>query len=161
MSARFWLFSMTSAGAALVSGLGLGFYATTPPRMAFGELEATRPIAQGTDAAPSLADLNGPVEIRCTGCGPTLAQRQMAMMMGGWDGYSDPVVQDYAAQDYGAPDEPMLPEADAQPSPIHQLPANVDRFAAGEPATPEPVQLAQGRPGATADYLPAAATSPY
>ena len=149
MSARFWLFSMASAGAALMGGLGLGLYATTPPRTSFSDYQESAAVAQSQDAMFDATHLNGPQEVRCTGCGPTLAQRQMAAMMGGWDGYSDPVVRDYAAQ----ADEPegLLSEtADAPPSPMHQLPANIDRFAIGETTAAQPVQLAQGAGGAEA-----------
>lgn len=145
MSARFWLFSMASAGAALTAGLGLGFYATTPPRVAFTDYAETAP-AGGSDAAPDLTSLNGPADVRCTGCGPTLADRQMAAMMGGWDGYSDPVVQDYGARDE-APENLLPAPSDPPPSPAHQLPANIDQFAAGEVAAPQPVQWAQGVAG--------------
>ena len=145
MSPRFWLFSMASAGAALAGGLGLGLYATTPPRVALS-YDAPLLSAEPSDAAtPDPAELRGPTEIHCIGCGPTLAQRQMAAMMtGGWDGYDDPVVRDYEAQDHAPPDDPLPYGTDALPSPIHQLPANIDRFATGGNTLDPPVQLVQG-----------------
>ena len=141
MSARFWLFSLTSAGAALASGLGLGLYATTPPRMALSGYESTGPVLQSEDTSVDMASLSGPTAIDCKGCGPTLAQRQMAAMTGGWDGYDDPVVRDYAAQDHAAPED-LLAQADPPPQPV-QLPADVERFAAGESGSAQTMQLAQ------------------
>jgi hypothetical protein len=157
MSARFWLFSMASAGVALASGLGLGLYATTPPRVAFDDVESSYSAPQESVAQPDTTGLNGPTEITCRGCGPTLADRQMAAMMsGGWTGYDDPVVRDYMAQDY-QPDEdqPLQPEY-VQATPIRQLPANIERFAAGESDAPQPVQIAQGSIAAPAPPVTAA-----
>ncbi|HEX7743395.1 MAG TPA: hypothetical protein VF442_13355 [Sphingobium sp.] len=153
MSARFWLFSMASAGAAMAAGLGLGLYATMPPRGAFTDYAETGSTGN-LDTAPDVPDLNGPAEVRCTGCGPTLADRQMAGTMGGWDGYNDPVVRDYQARSNDAPEDLLTEAADAPPSPVHQLPANIDRFAAGDAPTPQTVQLAQGGASPT-DVAPA------
>ena len=141
MSARFWWFSLTSAGAALASGLGLGLYATTPPRLALSSYESPEPGMKIEENPVDLAGLNGPAEIDCTGCGPTLPQRQMAAMTGGWDGYDDPMVRDYAAQDHAAPED-LLAQADPPPQPV-QLPANIERFAAGESGSAQTMQLAQ------------------
>ncbi|HKY83161.1 MAG TPA: hypothetical protein VJM09_17020 [Sphingobium sp.] len=142
MSARFWLFSLTSAGAALAGGLGLGLYATTPPRIAFA-YEEPAPTLHSEEAAPDGSGLNGPVEIRCKGCGPTLAQRQMASMMGSWDGYDDPIVRDYQAPDPGMPEE-LLTQPEPTTAAAHQLPATIERFAAGEATASQTVQWAQG-----------------
>ncbi|HEX7877375.1 MAG TPA: hypothetical protein VF489_12410 [Sphingobium sp.] len=141
MSARFWLLSMSSAGAALATGLGLGLYATTPPRVALTDHAETRPTGT-SDAAPDLTSLNGPAEIRCTGCGPTLADRQMAATMGDWAGYDDPMVQD-GVRDDEAPEDLLPAPTDPPPSPAHRLPANIDRFAAGDVAA-QSEQWAQG-----------------
>ena len=152
MSARFWLFSLASAGAALASGLGLGLYATTPPRVAMPAVETPLSATQdsGTRAYPT--DLNGPTEITCKGCGPTLAQRQMVSMMGGWSGYDDRLTRDYMAQDKDRPEDLLREDQDAPPAPhAPRLPANVERFAAGEVTAPEPVRFAQGNGDATED----------
>ena len=160
MSPRFWLFSLASTGAALVSGLGLGLYATTPPRMSFTDVESSSYSASRFAVAEpeSGADLTGPEEISCKGCGPTLAERQMASMTAGWSGYDDPVVQRYEAQDQQAED--WQPLEDAPPSPMRKLPANIERFANGDEAQPQPTQLAQGN-GARSDQTPAAPAVSY
>ena len=152
MSARFWLFNLASAGAALASGLGLGLYATTPPRIATagGETRLSATRDSGTQAYP--ADLNGPTEVRCSGCAPTLAQRQMASMRGGWSGYDDRLTRDYMAQDKDKPEDLLAEDYDAPPAPSAPgLPANVERFAAGEVTAPEPVRFAQGSGEAAED----------
>ncbi|WP_449470761.1 hypothetical protein [Sphingobium chungangianum] len=160
MSPRFWLFSLASAGAALVSGLGLGLYATTPPRLSFTDVQSSSYPASpiSVTQSESSTDLAGPQEINCKGCGPTLADRQMASMTAGWSGYDDPVVQHYEAQDQQADD--WQPLEDAPPSPMHRLPANIDRFANGDDAQPQPTQLAQGN-GAKFDSAPAVSPVPY
>lgn len=140
MSPRSWLCGLASGGATLIGGVGLGLYATTPPRTAFS-YDDPAPTTQSVETVPE-SDLNGPVEVRCTGCGPTLAQRQMTEMMGGWDGYSDPVVQHYEVQQE-APQNLLNEPVDPPPSPVHQLPGNIDRFAAGE-GVPAPVQTIRG-----------------
>lgn len=159
MSARFWLFSLASAGAALISGLGLGLYATTPPRTAFTDVETPSYSASPVTEAPSdVTNFTGPEEITCKGCGPTLADRQMTAMMGSWSGYDDPVVQRYEAQEPHE-DADWQPLDDLQPSPSHQLPANIERFAEGDDA-PQPMQLAQAH-AAQPEQKPAAAATSY
>ena len=159
MSARFWLFSLASAGAALTSGLALGLYATTPPRVAFTDIESSYSASPDPVIATDGGDLAGPEEIDCKGCGPTLAQRQMTAMMGSWSGYDDPAVQRYEAQDVQT-DTDWQPLADAPPSPVHRLPANIERFANGDDAPPHPAQLAQGSQPAF-DRTPAATVTSY
>lgn len=143
MSPRFWLFSMASAGAALAGGLGLGLYATTPPRVAFTDAATSySDYQENVVEEPEPAALNGPVEITCKGCGPTLADRQMAAMTGGgWSGYDDPVVRDYMAQDYETSEVAPVVAEEARPMPVRQLPPNIERFAAGEVHVP--VQMVQ------------------
>ncbi|MFC4592899.1 hypothetical protein [Sphingobium tyrosinilyticum] len=156
MSARFWLFSMASAGAALAGGLALGLYATTPPRIAFTDAEIPYSAQQESASQPDVTGLSGPTDIKCQGCGPTLADRQMAVMMGGgWSGYDDPAVRDYMAQEYSADDDAPLPQDYEQPTPV-RLPANIERFAAGESDGSQPVQIAQG---SVATASPVTATS--
>lgn len=150
MSPRFWLFSLASAGAALTSGLGLGLYATTSPRTAVVDYQEPASATQ-REEDPSLwaASDDGPTEVKCTGCGPTLAQRQMASLMGSWDGYDDPAVRDYERQDIQPPEDLLADVPDAPPSPpMHQLPDNVERFAAGDTAAPQPARLVQVDPEA-------------
>lgn len=145
MSARFWLFSMASAGAALAGGLGLGFYAVTPPRAAVAAYDDGMAFSEEAQGMPlDSTGLNGPVEVRCTGCGPTLAQRQMQASYGSWSGYDDPVVQDYEARGSDEPEDLMAQVDDMPPSPVHQLPDRIERFAKGENAAPSPMRIAQG-----------------
>lgn len=103
MSARFWLFSCACAGAALTGGLGLGFYASTPPRMAWSEAALPKASVQQGGDDTALAGMNGPAIIHCKGCGPALADRRRAADMEGWDGMNDPAVRAYEAQDEMAP----------------------------------------------------------
>jgi hypothetical protein len=78
------------------------------------------------------------------------------MMGGGWTGYDDPVVRDYMAQDYQTDQDQALQPEYVQPAPIRQLPANIERFAAGEIDAPQPVQIAQGSMAAPAPPVTAA-----
>lgn len=156
MSARFWLFSCACAGAALTGGYGLGLYATTSPKAA---LETPLPdAAVPEDTAYDPAELTGPAIIRCKGCGPTLADRQMAADMAGWDGMSDPMVRDYAAQD-----DPAQVGYAEPPPPARTLPASVERFADGESVgSVPPVRIAQAPDGRTpAEENPADAAMSY
>jgi hypothetical protein len=156
MSARFWLFSLVCAGTALTGGYGLGLYATTQPRagMETPLPEAAVPEEAGHDPA----GLTGPATIRCEGCGPTLADRQMAADMAGWDGADDPAWRDYAARE----DEDRTGYAEPPP-PVRILPASVERFAAGESEGRfQPVRIAQAPDGKTpAEEPPADAAMPY
>lgn len=149
MSPRFWLFSLASAGAALTSGLGLGLYATTSPRTAAIDYEETTSAARGEEGAAlwEITD-DGPAEVKCTGCGPTLAQRQMTSMMGNWDGYDDPAVRDYERQEIQLPEDLLADVPDVPLPPMHQLPPNVERFAAGDATAPQPAKLVQINPAA-------------
>lgn len=145
MSARFWLFSMVSAGAALAGGLGLGFYAVTPPRTALEAYDQSDlTVAQVEEAALNPTLMSGPEEVRCTGCGPTLAQRQMAADFASWDGYGDPIVEDYEAGQPDPPEDLLSSVEDAPP----RLPAQVERFASGEDVAPYPMKIAQAVPAA-------------
>ena len=91
MSARFWLFSCACAATALTGGYGLGLYATTSPRAV---LETPLPQAAMPEDSPSdPAGLTGPAVVDCKGCGPTLADRQMAADLANWNGSNDPAVR--------------------------------------------------------------------
>jgi len=156
MSARFWLFSLACAGASLTGGYGLGLYATTSPKAA-----TETPLPQGAlpeDTAYDPAKLTGPAIIDCKGCGPTLADRQMASDMAGWDGMNDPVVRDYAAQDAVSEVDDVGP-----PPPARTLPASIERFAAGESeGSMQPVKIAQAPNSRTpAEEAPADAAFSY
>ncbi|MEV5033985.1 hypothetical protein [Sphingobium sp. LMC3-1-1.1] len=100
MSARFWLFSCACAATALTGGYGLGLYATTSPRAA---LETPLPqAAMPQDSLSDPAGLTGPAVVDCKGCGPTLADRQMAADLANWNGSNDPDVRhDEARYDLG------------------------------------------------------------
>lgn len=124
MSARFWWFTMACAGGALAGGGGLGLYTITP--------QNTVPVRDGAPVQPlegatSYYDshsaemaMKGPTVIRCTGCGPTLADRRMTADMAGWSGADDPIVQDYMAQ----ADELSMDVAPSPlPAPVRTLPA--------------------------------------
>ncbi|QDC38652.1 hypothetical protein [Sphingobium fuliginis] len=158
MSARFWLFSCACAGGALTGGFGLGLYATTQPRPG---TETSLPQAvspDGTGYDMGSADLTGPAIVRCDGCGPTLADRQMAADMAGWDGMNDPAVRDYAAQG-----DEMTPDHAEPPQTVRTLPASIERFANGESeGSFQPVRIAQAPESRTsAEEAPADAALSY
>ncbi|EQB01303.1 hypothetical protein L286_16055 [Sphingobium sp. HDIP04] len=158
MSARFWLFSCACAGAALTGGFGLGLYATTPPRLGTETVLPQAVSPDGADYDMMSANLAGPAVIRCDGCGPTLADRQMAADMAGWDGMNDPVVRDYAAQD-----DEMTPDHAEPPPPVRMLPASIERFADGEgEGSFQPVRIARAPDsGTSAQEAPADAAMSY
>lgn len=141
MSARFWLCALVSAGAALTGGLGLGLYTTTSPKAAWRETELPEAPVQQAGVEMASAGMIGPAIVHCKGCGPTLADRQMAADRAGWDGMNDPVVQHYAAQDEVAPAD--YAEPPAAPS-AQKLPAAIARFASGGyEGSRQPVTVAQ------------------
>ena len=102
-----WILSGMTVAAATVMGLGLGAYVTRPQSSA---PRTQKDVAYAEPSDSSLSDQvadpagRGPAIIRCTGCGPTLAERRMASDMAGLDadgmidGTSDPVVHDYLTQ---------------------------------------------------------------
>ncbi|WP_254798426.1 hypothetical protein [Sphingobium sp. AS12] len=147
-----WMLSGMTVTAATVMGLGLGAYVTSPQSSALpgdaGAADAESGDSGASDYAVNPVD-HGPSEIRCTGCGPSLAERRNALDMAGLDadgmidGTGDPVVRDYLTQGEAAEVSYLAPQP---PSPVHQLPEPIARFAAGEGATPPPVlQPAQGK----------------
>jgi hypothetical protein len=141
---QYWMLSGMTVAVATVMGLSLGAYVTSPqstlPSDA-GAAYADSDDSSAHDYAISPAD-HGPGDIRCTGCGPSLADRRRALDRMGLDadgmieGTSDPIVRDYLAQ--GEEREAAFP-APQPPSPVHQLPEPIARFAAGQGATPPPV----------------------
>lgn len=153
MSARFWLFSMASAGAALAGGVSLGFYATTPQRLAVAAYEDSGFfVEQGQAATSDLTALNGPVDVRCTGCGPTLADRQRYADAATWNGYDDPLVQDYDAQDPARSEDLMTDVSDTTASPAHRLPDEAERLASDDDSAPHPIRVVQGVPIAAGQF---------
>jgi hypothetical protein len=142
---HYWMLSGMTVAVATVVGLGLGAYVTSPHAPGLpvdaGTVYAASDDSSTPNYAISPAD-RGPVEIRCTGCGPSLADRRRALDMAGLDadgmieGTSDPIVRDYLAQGEAA--EAAFPPP-PPPSPDHQLPEPIARFAAGQDATPPPV----------------------
>ena len=152
---RLWMLSGGTVAAATAMGLTLGSYAVSPQRSPLDQ-HVEEPISTDFAAAPVAMSDPGPQTISCTGCGPTLAERRYAADMAGYDSYamidggsSDPMVQDYMAQDYGAlPPESSLQEATLVKAPvptIHQLPPNVVRFADG-PSPAERPAMPASRP---------------
>ncbi|SEI58851.1 hypothetical protein SAMN05518849_101184 [Sphingobium sp. AP50] len=138
MAMHFWMSAGGTVVAASLMGLGLGGYVTSPQ----GRSPADAPVAESTYDSQSLADAavaaaDRPVAIHCTGCGPTLAERRWKADMAGLNldamstDDSDRVEQDYQAAE--AP-ENLLPDVPA--SPVHPLPPQVPRFAAGEALQP-------------------------
>ncbi|WP_230461223.1 hypothetical protein [Sphingobium sp. CAP-1] len=143
MPMHFWMATGGTMAVAAIMGVGLGNYVTSPQ----GRSPAAVLATQSAYDAPPLVDATvaaqtGPVMVHCTGCGPTLAERRWQADIGpaegaGLDadglisGGSDPVLRDYQAHELP---EDILP--DAAPSPIHQLPPQIARFAAGEAAPP-------------------------
>ncbi|KEQ51631.1 putative uncharacterized protein precursor [Sphingobium chlorophenolicum] len=150
MSARFWLFSLACAGMAMTGGYGLGLYATTTPRAAMGTPLPEAVMPEDADYDP--AALTGPAVIHCEGCGPTLADRQMAADMAGWDGAQDPAWRDYAARE----DEGQAEFAPPSP-PASLLPASEEREESFQP-----VRIAEAPNGKTpAGEAPADAAIAY
>lgn len=141
MTTRFWLASGGMLAGALVAGFGLGSFVTSTPSASFTPGDLSTSIAPGTDSLlPVPITYAGPAEIRCKGCGPTLAERKMAVDMAGADadgmidGTRDPVVQDYLAQG-----DALSQQETAPPPPVPTLPGlppAIERLAAGHPAQP-------------------------
>ncbi|BAV64953.1 hypothetical protein [Sphingobium cloacae] len=137
MAGGFWIAGGGAIGAAVLLGMGLGHFAATPPGSpALAEAQASE-LPDTLDSPLAAETEKGPEVIRCTGCGPTLAERQMRADQGAWDpdgmihGSSDPVVQDYMASDDAA-----VPPVQTPPSPARRLARAAERFAAGEEPSP-------------------------
>jgi hypothetical protein len=106
-------------------------------------VEPSEAVPIGENAASAMAQA-GPDVIYCSGCGPTLADRRFASTgrLDGdsqIDGLRDPVEQDY-------PTDEEAPQVHPAPQPV-RLPANVERFAAGDAGVPPPpVRSTMARP---------------
>ncbi|ALR19208.1 MULTISPECIES: hypothetical protein [Sphingobium] len=138
MARTFWIAGASATGAAVLLGMGLGHFVTTPeraPRVAETEM-FDAPEDDLAGFAPTTPE-QGPAVIRCTGCGPTLAERQMAADQGNWDadgmihGSTDPVVQDYMTSGDGTAMPVETPPASAS-----RLSPSPERLAAGEDPSP-------------------------
>lgn len=122
MPGQWWIMSGMTVAASVAMGLGLGSYVTSPQKTAVSAeewspdddnsyVEAGRSASIFGDSGTSD---RGPATIRCTGCGPTLTERRFAADMAGMDsdglieGRSDPLVQDYLAQDHPATDDSLM-----------------------------------------------------
>ena len=122
MPGQWWMMSGMTVAASVAMGLGLGSYVTSPQKTAVSAeewspdddnsyVEAGRSASIFGDSGTSD---RGPATIRCTGCGPTLTERRFAADMAGMDsdglieGRSDPLVQDYLAQDHPATDDSLM-----------------------------------------------------
>jgi len=148
MAKSFWIAGGSATGAAILLGMGLGHFVTTPQKPPpIADLETMdSPQDSPVSFVPATPE-KGPETIRCTGCGPTLAERQMMADQGGWDpdgmihGSTDPVAQDY-----------MTPDA------ASSAPPPVERFAAGE--EPSPAAIPDSAPVKVRPTLPPAAGQP-
>ncbi|MFC3440254.1 hypothetical protein ACFOKF_03410 [Sphingobium rhizovicinum] len=145
MPMQFWMATGATMGAAMVMGLGLGQYVTSPQ----GRSPADQSVVEsGYDPQPSadsaIAMDEAPVAIHCTGCGPTLAERRWQADMAGLDadgmiaGSDDPVVRDYMAD--AAEDTPQATQVTSSPQQL--VPVHVVRFADNAPAAPHAVPVA-------------------
>jgi hypothetical protein len=124
-------------GGCAMLGLAIGAFATSPQPRALPRYASDMDEGRGDGSGDSSALVNispdrGPGAIICKGCGPTLAERRMAVDNPGWDpdgmvkGTRDPVVIDYMAQ------EDKAPRVAVPQSGLHRLPPNIQRFANGE-----------------------------
>ena len=148
MTAHFWMGTGATLGVAAMMGLGLGGYVTSPQgpaRNASEYVETVMADQAATDT--SLAMQKVPGAIHCTGCGPTLAERRWKADMAGLDldamthGSSDPVVQDYEAEQ---PPEDIMPAV--APAPVRIVPLHATRFVADD--APPPVIVTRTEPDA-------------
>ncbi|MCI4590974.1 hypothetical protein MOK15_12835 [Sphingobium sp. BYY-5] len=153
---RLWMLSTITMVAATAMGLALGGYVTSAQRSPLERATGFYEQADSGDAPHAVeASTMSPVAIRCTGCGPTLAERRSAADMARWTGNSmiaespDPVEQDYLAEA-----EP-LPIREAPPALVHPLPASIARFEEGVAMAQEGAAHADEEP-----LLPVAPASP-
>ncbi|WP_141249501.1 hypothetical protein [Sphingobium sp. D43FB] len=142
--------------ASVAMGLGLGSYVTSPQKTAV-PAEVWSPdddnsYAEAGRAASMFGDSGtgdrGPAVIRCTGCGPTLTERRFAADMAGMDsdglieGSSDPLVQDYLAQDYPVTDGSRMHDA-ASEKPVGHPRLDRSKVAVADPVV-KPVPISPG-----------------
>lgn len=93
---RLWILSAGTVVAAVAMGVSLGAFVTrTPISPLSGSAQAAAPeIETDIPVEPIVADTGqGPGEIHCKGCGPTLAERRwMKDMAGTQETASEPVI---------------------------------------------------------------------
>ena len=156
MPGEWWMMSGMTLAASVAMGLGLGSYVTSPQKTAV-PAEVWSPdddnsYAEAGRAASMFGDSGtgdrGPAVIRCTGCGPTLTERRFAADMAGMDsdglieGSSDPLVQDYLAQDYPVTDGSRMHDA-ASEKPVGHPRLDRSKVAVADPVV-KPVPISPG-----------------
>ena len=156
MPGQWWMMSGMTVAASVAMGLGLGSYVTSPQKTAVsaGEwspdednsyVEAGRTASMFGDSGTGD---RGPAVIRCTGCGPTLTERRFAADMAGMDsdglieGSSDPLVQDYLAQDYPVTDDSLMHDATSE-KPVGHPRLDRSKVAVADPVV-KPVAISPG-----------------
>lgn len=162
---RLWASSTLTLSAAAAMGIALGSYSVSPQRSPVDEETLLSPYAEtasDVQSAVMAEPAAGPAVIRCTGCGPTLADRMYARDTAGLDadgmvsGSDDPLVQDYLAR--GQVEERIADAAlPPPPSPTYLSPV-IERFAHAESAAAAPRPAASA--GASATPPPVAVTTP-
>ncbi|PZU09393.1 MAG: hypothetical protein DI606_13920 [Sphingobium sp.] len=157
-----WIQIGTTLAAAMVIGVGLGSFVTSPPRGAADERDDLARYAASIATPADDMAMRGPVEVKCTGCGPTLEERHWQVETGVPDAEArasdsaERIVGDYYAR--LPADETPVVEATAKIAPhIDPLPDNIARFARGDGAglapqsTPYTIKVeAPPSPGRTA-----------
>lgn len=95
---RLWMLSTGTVVAAAMMGVSLGAYVTRTPVSPLAEsAQAAAPpdMAADTTPLPPVAEMDqGPGEIHCKGCGPTLAERRWMKDMAGTQGETPAPVVD-------------------------------------------------------------------
>lgn len=121
MSQHFWMMAGATIVVAGVAGVGLGSFATNTPHAPMRDGSAVQAAYEDSYASstPSAFEQPGPVIVRCTGCGPTLADRQWHVEEAELypdtvdpDAMTDPVV----AQDMAYGEPAPVPAHRMQPS---------------------------------------------
>ena len=136
-----WMPIGATLAAAMVMGVGLGAFVTSQPQAAADEQADPAPYDPSIAREADDTAMRGPVEVKCTGCGPTLEERRWQADMAHLNaerGISEST--DRMARD----DDARLPADDAPTAaapvdiatPVDPLPDNVARFARGEGAGP-------------------------
>ncbi len=133
---RLWMLSTGTLGAALAMGLALGSFVTSVPANPVANPSTLDDIADATGDDGSTSEVAAQQEptgaIRCTGCGPTLADRRYEADMRAIYGphESDDII----------PDTPPPVEATLAPPAMEE--ARPQRIAAmGREATPPDIEL--------------------
>ena len=143
LSAYFWMGTGATLGVAAIMGLGLGSYVTSPqaPSRAAQAVIDT-PIDDEDVSEPALAMQKGPGAIHCTGCGPTLAERQWQADMAAMN-----AVDNFDTGQGALPDDPpnmqLADGSPDMPSTVQPLRPQVARLVTGETAPP-PVKVTRG-----------------